>query len=368
MKLNIGILYGGKSVEHEVSILTALQVFKSIDKSKYNVELFYISKNNEIIISSDLINIENYKSNIFKNKAEIFFYQKNNIVYYSEIGKRIKRPKYIDAFIVCVHGNNVENGIVSSILEFNNAAYTCSDNTESGIIQDKDYTKIFLNHYGIKTLDYKVYNSDCLERIDKIKEEIFMPCIIKPTRLGSSIGINIVEDIENFENGLKTALKFENKVIIEPLLKDFKEFNCACFKYHNEYITSTIEEIKNIHSILTYEDKYQNKEVKKELPALINDELTNEIKELTKRIYILFNLKGIVRIDYIYKDNALYVNEINNIPGSLGYYLFTKEGISFTKLIDMQIKEAIRNKQNRIFNYLEHNEILNKNNLNNIKK
>jgi D-alanine-D-alanine ligase len=204
--------------------------------------------------------------------------------------------------------------------------------------------------------------------LDKIKEEIFIPCIIKPSRLGSSVGINIVEDIQNFENGLKTALKFENKVIVEPLLKDFREFNCSCFIFHNEYITSTIEEIKNIHSILTYEDKYQNKEVKKELPALISEELTNEIKNLTKRIYQLFNLKGIVRIDYIYKDDTLYVNEINNIPGSLAYYLFTKEGISFTKLIDMQIKEAIKNKQNRIFNNIEHYEILNKNNLNNIKK
>ena len=155
LKLNIGILYGGKSVEHEVSILTALQVYKAIDKEKYKVELFYITKNNEIIISSDLVNIEKYKTKEFKNKAEIFFYQKNNNLYYSEIGKKIKKTKMIDSFVVCVHGNNVEAGIISSILDFYNAAYTCSENTESGILQDKEYTKVLLNYYGIKTLPYK---------------------------------------------------------------------------------------------------------------------------------------------------------------------------------------------------------------------
>lgn len=368
MKLNIGIIYGGKSVEHEVSILTALQVYKAMDKEKYNVELFYITKNNQIIISSDLVNVECYKIKEFRNKAEIFFYQKNDDVYYRLLNKRTKREKKIDAFIVCVHGNNVENGIVSALLEFNNAAYTCSDNTESGILQDKDYTKIFLNHFGINTLPYVVFKNNIDKEITQLQEDIFMPCIIKPSRLGSSVGIVFVEDKENFKNELKKALKFENKLIIEPLLKEFREFNCACFKYHNEYIVSTIEEVINIHKVLTYEDKYQNKDVKKELPALIDEALTDTIKELTRRIYKLFNLKGIVRIDYLYKDNILYVNEINNIPGSLAYYLFTKEGITFTKLLDMQIKEALKDKQNRNFITQEHNEILNKNNLNNIKK
>lgn len=365
LKLNIGILYGGKSVEHEVSILTALQVYKAIDKEKYKVELFYITKNNEIIISSDLVNIEKYKTKEFKNKAEIFFYQKNNNLYYSEIGKKIKKPKMIDSFVVCVHGNNVEAGIISSILDFYNAAYTCSENTESGILQDKEYTKVLLNYYGIKTLPYKTYTIDSL---NDLKEDFYLPCIIKPARLGSSIGINIVDQFENFENGLKSAFKFENKVIVEPLIKDFREFNCACCRDHNELIISTIEEIKNIHSILTYEDKYQNKQIKKDVPALITKELSMEIKDLTRKIYQLFNLKGIVRVDFIYKDNELFVNEVNNIPGSLAYYLFTKEGISFAKLLDIQIKQSILNKQNRIFFDTEHTEILSKNNLNNIKK
>ena len=133
MKLNIGILYGGKSVEHEISIITGLQVYKAIDKEKYNVELFYITKNNNIIISSDLVDIEKYKNNEFKNKQEVFLYQRNNEVYYQSIEKRNKKPKSIDCFIICVHGNNVENGIISSIMEFLNASYTCSNNLSSAI-------------------------------------------------------------------------------------------------------------------------------------------------------------------------------------------------------------------------------------------
>ena len=366
LKLNIGIIYGGKGVEHEISVLTALQVFKAIDKTKYNVELLYLTKTNNLIISSDLVDIEKYKENMFSNTAEIFLYQRNNQVFYSPIKKGSKIAKKVDCFIVCVHGDNVENGVVSSLLEFINASFTCSYNTESGILQDKEYTKIFLKHFGIDTLDYEIFNINTY-LTNHLGYNTF-PCIIKPCRLGSSVGINIAHEKENFENGLKMGFKFENKLIVEPLLQNVREFNCACFKYHNEYFVSAIEEIKGIGSYFTYEDKYLTKELKKDLPAIIDLTLTEEIKSITRKVYELLNLKGIIRVDFLYHNNRLVVNEINNIPGSLAYYLFAKEGISFTKLLDMQIKEAILEKQTRVFKDIEHLEVLDKKHLNNLKK
>ncbi len=360
IKQNIGIIYGGKSYEHEVSIITALMVFNNIDKEKYNVELFYITKENKIIIASNLHDIDIYKLNKFKNMEEIFFYQENNKTYYKSINKPKKKGLLIECMVVCCHGLHVEDGIISSLLSFNNLAYTCSDNKASAIVQDKHYTKLFLNHYNINTLDYKVINGYNLKNINNIKAQLTYPVIIKPAQLGSSVGINIARDVESFENGLKMSLNFENKLIIEPLLENFKEFNCAIYKYQNEFIISSVEEINNINPIYTYEDKYQNKDIKKTLPALISKEETEEIKELTKYIYQIFDLKGVVRIDYIKHNNKLYVNEINNIPGSLSYYLFKYNNISFTKLIDQLIKQAIIEKNKEIFKEENHFNILNK--------
>lgn len=367
IKQNIGIIYGGKSVEHEVSILTALQVYNNIDKEKYNTELFYITKENTIITASNLNDIDCYKNFNFKNKEEIFFCKENNKTYYKSIKYPKRKGIIIDSVIVCCHGYGVEDGIISSMLNFYNIPNTSSDTLESAIIQDKEYTKILLKQFNINTLDYKVINSTDISDINNIKEELIFPVIIKPAHLGSSIGINIANDKETFENGLKISLKYDNKIIIEPLLQNFQEFNCAIYKYHNDYIISDIEQIENINPIYTYQDKYESKEIKKQLPAFISQEETNKIKELTKKIYKLFNLKGVVRIDYIKHNNILYVNEINNIPGSLSYYLFKYQNISFTKLIDHLIKQSFIEHNKKTTIEENHNNILNRKNISKFK-
>ena len=186
-------------------------------------------------------------------------------------------------------------------------------------------------------------------------EEVPFPAIVKPAYLGSSIGIKVVKNNEELEQALNVAYKYTNKVLIEKAIINFKEYNCAVIKDHNELITSTIEEVKHDEEILSFSQKYEKSEGKMSgspnriIPASINEQLKEEIIKISKELYRWFDLKGVVRIDYIYDldENKLYVNELNNIPGSLAFYLFEKEGIPFTKMIDILVTNAIIEKHNK---------------------
>lgn len=350
MKKIVGILYGGSSVEHDISIITALQVYQAIDKEKYMVEMFYITRKNKIIIGENFTDIATYKMQNFKNTEEIFIYQNEDKVFYQGIKRRTKHPKSIDVFLVCVHGAYVEDGTVAGVLSFNKAAYSSPSIKAAALCQDKDITKILLNHYQIPTLYHQVFWQYEKYDINKIP----FPCILKPASLGSSIGIITIQNRENFEIGLEKAFKYENKIIVEPYLEKLQEFNCACFKSGEELVISLVEEVTSKNNILTFNDKYQSDKAVRHIPALISNELTDKIKGLTKKIYQLFELSGVVRVDYLYdtESGKLFVNEINTIPGSFAYYLFTKNGISFTKLIDLLIKEALLRKE-QTHNYIQ---------------
>lgn len=337
MKKTVGIFYGGKSVEHDVSIITALQIYKALDKTKYIIEMFYITKNNEIVIGKALDDLSTYKENKLK-LVNVFFQKENNKTYYFQKGKK---KKQLDIVINATHGKGVEDGTISAILDFNNLAYTSCEVTESAILQNKAITKILLEYHKIPVLPFEIITNELI----KTK----LPIIIKPLSLGSSIGINIVKEKEELNSALKDALTYQNKLIVEPLLENNKEFSCAIYQINGTYKISTIEETINENNIYTFNEKYLNKEKKKMLPALISEELTKEIKETTKKIYKLLDLKGVIRIDYLYDKNTnkLYVNEINTIPGSFAYTLFEKEGISFRTLLDDLIKEALLNKERK---------------------
>ncbi len=341
MKKTIGIFFGGKSVEHDVSIITALQINSAIDKTKYNVELFYITNDNRILVGPSLDEIETYQKKDFKKTKEIYFTKVLDKTYYHQ---KNKKGKVLDVAINATHGRGAEDGTISALLEFNNLAYTTSSLTESAVIQDKWLTKLVLEHYKIPTLP-----SQLVSKKDKFKIEIPYPLIIKPVSLGSSIGINIAKEEKDLLNGLNNAFKYQERLLIEPLLEDYQEFSCAIYEANQTPIISTIEETLNEHEIYTFNDKYASNSQRKIIPALINEELTKEIKKITKRIYKVFNLKGVIRVDYLFnkKNSKLYVNEINNIPGSLAYKLFEKEGITFRKLLDDLIVEALLTKNQK---------------------
>lgn len=345
--INIGIIIGGRSVESEISLISGSQAYLNLDDTKYNKIIFYLDKDNKMYIGKCLENIETFKNNNFTNLEEVALRNINKQVYYYKM-KKPKKLYPVDVFIPVVHGYGIEDGTVQAYLDMFDATYTTSSLISSATIQDKTLTKALLDKYKINNVDYQILLSE--------KDEITLeyPFIIKPAYLGSSIGIEVVKTKDELEEKLHNAFKYSNKVLVEKYIENYKEYNCAVIKNKDEYISSGIEEVLHTKDILSFIDKYEDNNkmsssTNRIIPANISDELNKKIKDLSIYIYKIFNLNGVVRVDYLYdtKEDVLYVNEINNIPGSLSFYLFEPLNITFTKLLDILIYNAIYEKHKK---------------------
>ena len=258
--------------------------------------------------------------------------------------KKIK----IDCALPIVHGKNVEDGTIAALLEFYDIPYISSGILSSSLSQNKSLTKRVLKTFGIKMLPHvELTNTIDQKKISKILSTFKFPLIIKPNTLGSSIGIEVVNQKEELVEKLSKVLKFDQSVIVEEKLTNFTEYNIACYKEKHKLILSNVEEVTSTNEYLTFDDKYLDgglKETTKEnriIPANIDESLEKEIHSFTKTIYKALNATGIIRIDYLFdkETNKLYFNEINTIPGSLAFYLY--KDYSFTALLDLLIKDAV---------------------------
>lgn len=350
MRLKVGVIIGGRSVEHDISILSGLQVYHALDSKKYQKTLIYLTKENEMLIGSKLTKIETYQKNDFKNCQKIRLISMDSQVYY-----QVKRKKImIDLFIPVVHGEGVEDGTLAAILDSLKATYVTSDLISSGVAQDKIFAKAILRNYNINVAKDVVISdkSTIEENFQNIIEKLKLPVIIKPARLGSSIGITKANNEEEIKKGLLEAMRYTNRIITEEILgdkADLKEYNCAAFYADQKVYISAIEEVISEKDFLSFVDKYTKPLNKLDtssnriIPAVIDESLEQLINETTKKIYQILNMRGVVRIDYLYskKENKLYFNEINAIPGSYAFYLFDKVKIDFTTLLDKLIKQAL---------------------------
>lgn len=352
-KLKIGIIIGGKSVEHDISILSGLQVYHALNKDKYEPTIFYLTKENIWLTGKILEDLITYKNSNFNKCSQIYFYQKKGKVHYQTVNKKGK-SKEIDVFIPVLHGDGTEDGTISAFLDLLNVPYTSSCLTSSSIAQDKIYTKQILQAENIPTLPFVKMTCDTYypEILKEISEKINYPVIIKPARLGSSIGITTANSEDTLRKGIEEGLKFGPRLLIEPKLTDFKEYNLALYKEGNNIKYSCIEEVKKFDEILSFTDKYEridklDDSSNRIIPAIISDKMEQYIKDICTKAYYVLDMKGVVRIDCILDvtTNNIYINEINTIPGSFAFYLFDKAGISFPKLIDIAIKQAILSKQ-----------------------
>lgn len=346
--MNIGVLFGGKSVEHDISIISAIQVMSSLDNSKYNVIPIYITKNGILLTGNKYKSLETYKNTLIPKKEEyVYLVRKNNGCYLSYLNKKFKNGLKIDLILPIMHGKGVEDGNISGFLEILDIPYISSKTLGASILQDKEYTKIFLKEHNINTLDYQVFKNKKYDNTNKY------PVIIKPASLGSSIGISKANNDYEYETSINQAFKYDNKIIVESCLTNFKEYSIALYKYKNELKVSLIEEIKFSGDIYRFIDKYQSgskvEESLHSLPAKISIDLKKEIIAISKNIYELLDLKGVVRVDFLFdfETSKLFVNEVNTIPGSLGFYLFE---ISFKDLLDELIRECLMeyNKQKEL--------------------
>ena len=335
----IGIIYGGKSVEHDISVITALQTISNLSK-KYKCIPIYIDGNGSWWSGDNLKNIGIYSD--FDKKVK---HRKQVCVDFNNHLFIIGRKKVkVECCVICNHGLNGEDGTLSGVFELADIPYSCSGVLSSALSMDKVVTKILLEHEGIRTTNFCYFEeNDLQEKEEQIKEmikEVGYPLIVKPANLGSSVGISVVRNEGELYEKLNIAFHFDKKILVEQYLEEAREFNCACFMYDREYYPSDVFEVSK-GDIFTFEEKYiDNRQEQKE----IDENLVEGIKEVTQEVYKCCQCFGIVRVDYLFKDGKLYVNEINNIPGSLANGLYKE---NYFEVLDLVIQESINRKESK---------------------
>lgn len=352
MKLSIGVIFGGRSLEHDLSVLTAIQAMDNIDKERYEVVPIYITKDLTFYSGGMLRYIDSYKDFrlIDRYATKVNLINKNGKFILQTTGLIKRVYKEIHLAFPMVHGKYTEDGSIVEYLETLGIPIVGSDIYSSSLCQDKVFTKEVLNGNDIPVVDY-VYFSDSDYKLDKEDifkkiEELSYPLIIKPARLGSGIGIEIVNRKEELESSIEKAMKNDERVLVEEYIADRREFNMAVLLSKGKLIGSVIEEIIKDEPC-NYYDKYrkdnEDDTFKRIFPADISKTLTEEIEKTSKKTYKVLALSGVARIDYVYdnKKKKLYVNEVNTIPNFFSHHLFDDKNIDYRELLGIMIKEAI---------------------------
>ncbi len=363
---NIAVLFGGVSVEHEVSVITGMQVVENMDKTKYNPIPVLVTKDGKFLSGDAIKDFGNIKRNKLEDAKEVFFKPVRgdfNLYTEEEQGGGLFSKKTsgvvvfekIDAVFVALHGTFGEDGAVQGILQFIGIPYTGCAVNAAAVGMDKVIMKDVFKSQNIPMTDYSYFYRD-FYKFDDVKAEasrIGYPVFVKPANLGSSVGISKAKDEAELKEAVEIAMNYDRKIIVEKSVEKPREINCAVMGYEDDLQTSLTEEPITWEDFLTYDDKYKSggkgsksvgmKNQKKNLPANIPDEMTEEIKRLAKLAFRSIDAMGVARIDFLVDENEkVYVNEINTLPGSIAFYLFEPMGISFKELIDRQIDLAFR--------------------------
>ncbi len=354
MKKNVGVLFGGRSGEHEVSICSAASVILNIDRDKYDVTAIFIDKDGRWYVQNEI----NYVDD--KDFGRILSYKKDgkwHLNHYENNGKLVLEDvlsgnqKVIDIVFPAVHGTFCEDGTLQGLLELAMVPYVGPDVIGSSVGMDKDVAKRLLRDGNIPIVPWKVYNAIEWETekdliIDEITNIIDFPCFIKPSSAGSSVGISKISDVESISAAMEEAFRWDFKVLVEKNI-DAREIEFAVLG-NNKPVVSIPGEIRPKHSFYSYEAKYLDKDgAELIVPAVLDEELKNEMSATALKAYKILCCSGMARIDFFLDKNSgqFYVNEINTLPGftSVSMYpkLWSQTGLSYVELLDRLLELAI---------------------------
>lgn len=367
MKIKVGVIFGGESVEHEVSVISAIQAINNINKDKYDVVPIYISKEREWYSGYELLNIENYKDleYVKRNSKHVSLAKINNEFCLVNLNSLFnKTVAKIDVAFPIVHGQNVEDGSLAGYLETVGIPYVGSNVLGSCLGQDKVIMKDIFKNNNIPIVDYIwFYDSEYIDDskciFDKIKK-LGYPVVVKPASLGSSVGITFVKDESEIQNAIEEAISYDKKIIIEKAVNNLVEVNCSVLGDYRKQECSAIEQVLSENSILTFEDKYVGSGKSKGktkgmantsriIPAQIGEKLTKAVERISKEAFRVLELSGVCRIDFLIdsKKGDVYINEPNTIPGSLSFYLWENVNVKYSELLDRMISICVKNYKNR---------------------
>lgn len=364
--INVAVFFGGDSVEHEVSIISAVQAMTHLNREKYNVIPVYLSKSGIMYTSAAMFEI-----NSFRKMDELL--AKSRVANISNNGQGVilktdkkndfsgKKPIKLDVALPIVHGTNCEDGSLQGYFETLRLPYAGCDVLASSVGMDKAIFKSVLRTAGIPVLDCIRFNaSDYAEFsatiIKRINSSIGFPLIVKPVNLGSSIGISKVNAESDLSSAIENAFAYSDSVLIEKAVQNLREINCSVLGDTTECTASPCEEPFGNDEILSYEDKYTNSSktkgmasLKRKIPADIPKDLTESIREFACRTFKAIGGHGVVRIDFLMDNQSkeVFVNEINTIPGSLAFYLWEAAGVKYTEMLDKLISLAFSRQRKR---------------------
>ena len=390
MKIKVGIFFGGKSVEHEIAVITMSQAISALDPEKYEIVPIYISKEGVMYTGEDLLDLYQYKDMevLLKRSYKVSVVNDGKGVKVMRcpapwIGKRVLNT--IDVAFPIMHGTNGEDGTIAGFLNMLGIPYVGPDILASSVGMDKILIKKVLKESGLPVVDFvSFYNMEYIKDeekyLDEIDEKLGYPVIVKPANLGSSVGIKKANDKVSLEEAIEFALEFSDRVIVEKAVQNLKEINCSVIGNITETEASVCEEPFFSDEILSYADKYmggngsKNKAgakgiagVKagsgklggskgiamaassKKLPADISDEKRDEIQKLAQETFKVLGCSGVARVDFLMdkETEKVYVNEINTIPGALSYYLWEATGKTFEQEMDQVIDIALKRHRER---------------------
>lgn len=322
---NILIFFGGRSCEHDISVLTGVMACNSLRGSEYTPVPIYVTRSGEFTTGDDLFDLSFYREEKRRKSTAVALIPSDKSLYFVKKNK-IKKAFPVYAALNCMHGLNGEDGSLAGLLQLSGIPVSSPKMFQSSFSMDKYFTKIVLGGIGVRTLPFveikrEDYIRDKQKTVGRTVEKLSFPIIVKPANLGSSIGIGIANDEKSLLSAFENAFRFDGKVIVEKALDGFREINCACYSKGGRAVVSECEEPIVSGGMLSFDDKYVS-DTKKVFPADIGKEISDKIKEITLKIYSLLDFDGVVRMDYLLQGNEIFLNEINSVPGSLAYYLF----------------------------------------------
>lgn len=365
MKTNVGVFFGGRSTEHEISVISASQAMHAINRDKYDVTPIYISKQGKWYTGDALFDVANYRDikQLLAKCEEVYMeptfddynlYRKKKPLFGSNVVTRL------DVVIPVLHGSNGEDGIFEGVLESIGIPFAGCNTLSSANGMDKITMKMILQACDIPVVDYvwftdKQWFSQRDALIEKIEKKIGYPVIVKPANLGSSVGIGRAVDRQQLIEKVDEAEKYSTRIIVEDMVEDLQEINCSVLGDCDDYRASVCEEPIKSGEILSYQDKYMGgtkgakgmQASQKRIPAELPAEETERIQFLAGETFRVLSCHGVSRVDVIIdrKTRDIYVNEINTIPGSLSFYLWEATGLPFDCLMDTLVSLAVKRKR-----------------------
>lgn len=391
MKIRVGLFFGGKSVEHEVSVISAAQTAAAMDMEKYQVIPIYITKDNEMYTGDSLFTPAHYRdmgSLLARSQRVALIRDKGKVYVMRYPAKLFVKPllSQLDLAFPVIHGTNGEDGSLQGFFQLHGLPYVGSGVGASSCGMDKWAAKCLLHSAGLPVLPGHCFQSmDYYEEPDRVIRELEgfheYPLIVKPVNLGSSVGIGAAHGREELRDCIELAASFSERILIEPLLLFAREINCAVLGDDDRTEASACEEPLSTGEILSYRDKYQGggyrgkaalaepagyaqsaghtpsarkssakgmESAMRKLPAELEKETEDKIKALARQAFQALHCNGVARVDFLYDQagGRVYINELNTIPGSLSFYLWEAEGKPFRQLTEELIQLAL--KRNRI--------------------